>query len=220
MPDNRNLHRNVFFRDCDKVPDYPFSALDSKLPTDLWNWMDTQRKAGNELLAISHNANVSDGWMYPIDVDNATGRPIDAAWAASRDRNERLIEIKQVKGQSETHPLLSPNDEFASYELYQAILGLPANVGRIDHITGSFARQALKDGLAMQDVRGYNPYKFGMAGGSRLPQHRQSLSPGQLLRSSRGCGRVGRAALRRRSDWRHHGHPPGKPRRADRRVGR
>jgi hypothetical protein len=166
MPGNRNLHRNVFFRACDKVPDYPFSALDSKRPTDLWDWMDAQRKAGNELLAISHNANVSDGWMYPIDTDNTTGRPIDAAWAASRDRNERLVEIKQGKGQSETHPLLSPTDEFASYELYQAILGQPANVGRIDHITGSFARQALKDGIAMQDVRGYNPYKLGMAGGS------------------------------------------------------
>ena len=166
MPGNRNLHRNIFFRACDKVPDYPFSALDSKRPTDLWDWMDAQRKAGNELLAISHNANVSDGWMYPVDVDNTTGRPIDAAWAAARDRNERLVEIKQGKGQSETHPLLSPTDEFASYELYQAILGLPANVGRIDHITGSFGRQALKDGIAMQDVRGYNPYKFGMAGGS------------------------------------------------------
>ena len=166
MPGQRNLHRNVFFRACDKVPDYPFSALNSKRPTDLWDWMDAQRKAGNELLAISHNANVSDGWMYPIDVDNTTGRPIDAAWAASRDRNERLVEIKQGKGQSETHPLLSPNDEFASYELYQAILGLPADVGRIDHITGSFGRQALKDGITMQDVRGYNPYKFGMAGGS------------------------------------------------------
>ncbi len=166
MPGNRNLHRNVFFRACDKVPDYPFSALDSKLPTELWNWMDAQRKAGNELLAISHNANVSDGWMYPVDVDYATGRPIDAAWAASRDRNERLVEIKQGKGQSETHPLLSPNDEFAGYELYEAILGLPANVGRVDHIVGSYGRQALKDGLTMQDVRGYNPYKFGMAGGS------------------------------------------------------
>jgi hypothetical protein len=166
MPGQRNLHRNVFFRACDKVPDYPFSALDSKRPTDLWEWMDAQRKAGNELLAISHNANVSDGWMYPVDVDSTTGRPIDAAWAAARDRNERLVEIKQGKGQSETHPLLSPNDEFASYELYQTILGQPADVGRIDHITGSFARQALKDGIAMQDVRGYNPYKLGMAGGS------------------------------------------------------
>ena len=166
MPDNRNMHRNVFFRACDKVPDYPFSSLDSTRPTELWNWMDAQRKAGNELLAISHNANVSDGWMYPVDIDNTTGRPIDAAWAESRMRNERLVEIKQGKGQSETHPLLSPNDEFANYELFQAILGLPADVGRIDRITGSFARQALKDGIAMQDTRGYNPYKFGMAGGS------------------------------------------------------
>ena len=97
MPGQRNLHRNVFFRDCAKVPDYPFSALDSKNPTDLWNWMDGQRTAGNELFAISHNANVSDGWMYPVDVDNTTGRPIDAAWAAARDRNERLVEIKQGK---------------------------------------------------------------------------------------------------------------------------
>jgi hypothetical protein len=98
MPGQRNLHRNIFFRACDKVPDYPFSALDSKRPSDLWEWMDAQRKAGNELLAISHNANVSDGWMYPVDTDYATGRPIDAAWAAARDRNERLIEIQQGKG--------------------------------------------------------------------------------------------------------------------------
>ncbi len=166
MPGQRNLHRNIFFRACEHVPDYPFSSLDSPLPTELWAWMDGQRKAGNELLAISHNANVSDGWMYPVDVDYATGRPIDAAWAAARDRNERLVEIKQGKGQSETHPLLSPNDEFASYELYEAILGLPADVGRVDHLTGSYGRQALKDGITMQDVRGYNPYKFGMAGGS------------------------------------------------------
>jgi hypothetical protein len=160
MPDQRNLHRNIFFRACEHVPPYPFSALDSKHPEDLWNWMDGQRKAGNELLAISHNANVSDGWMYPMDLDSK-GRPIDAAWAASRDRNERLIEIKQMKGQSETHPLLSPNDEFASYELFSGLLGLDPGIGRIDHITGSFARQALKDGIAMQDVRGYNPYKLG-----------------------------------------------------------
>ncbi len=166
MPGNRNLHRNVFFRACEKVPDYPFSSLESNKPTELWNWMDAQRKAGNELLAISHNANLSSGWMYPTEVDQTTGRPIDAAWAEARMRNERLIEIKQGKGQSETHPLLSPNDEFASYELFEVILGLPADDGRIDRLHGSYSRQALKDGIAMQDVRGYNPYKFGMAGGS------------------------------------------------------
>ncbi len=166
MPNYRNLHRNIFFNDCAKVPEMPYSALDSTHPEDLWNWMDAQRKAGNELLAISHNANLSDGWMYPVDLDSF-GRPIDAAWATSRDRNERLVEIKQIKGQSETHPLLSPNDEFASYELFQGgLLGQKPDGGRIDHIQGSFGRQALKDGITMQDVRGYNPYKFGMAGGS------------------------------------------------------
>jgi hypothetical protein len=165
MPNNRNLHRNIFFRDCAHVPPMPFSALDDSHPEALWKWMDTQRKTGNELLAISHNANVSDGWMYPVDLDSY-GRPIDAAWAADRDRNERLVEIKQIKGASETHPLLSPNDEFASYEMYSGLLGLPPDVGRVDHIHGSFARQAYKDGIAMQDTRGYNPYKFGMAGGS------------------------------------------------------
>src|SRR5262245_66687620 len=113
--------------------------------------MDTQRKAGNELLAISHNANLSDGWMYPTDVDSF-GRPIDAAWAASRDRNERLVEIKQIKGQSETHPLLCPNDEFANYEILSALLGLPEQDGEIPHIVGSYGRQALQDGHTMQDV--------------------------------------------------------------------
>jgi hypothetical protein len=165
MPNNRNLHRNIFFRDCAHVPAMPFSSLDDNHPEALWNWMDTQRKAGNELLAISHNANVSDGWMYPVDLDSY-GRPIDAAWASSRDRNERLVEIKQIKGASETHPLLSPTDEFANYEMFSGLLGLPPDVGRIDHIHGSFARQAYKDGIAMQDTRGYNPYKFGMAAGS------------------------------------------------------
>ncbi|HEY6388445.1 MAG TPA: DUF3604 domain-containing protein [Candidatus Acidoferrum sp.] len=162
---NRNLHRNIFFKDCAKVSEQPYSMLDSWHPEDLWKWMDAQRKAGNELLAISHNANLSDGWMYPTDVDSF-GRPIDAAWAESRMRNERLVEIKQIKGQSETHPLLSPNDEFSNYEISSYLLGLPSNNGRVDHIVGSYARQALKDGIAMQDVRGYNPYKFGMAGGS------------------------------------------------------
>ena len=163
MPNSMNLHRNVFFKECTKVPVQPFSALDSTHPVDLWAWMDGQRKAGNELLAISHNANLSDGRMFPTEVDSK-GRPIDAAYAASRVRNEPLIEIKQLKGTSETHPLLSPNDEFASFELMSVLLGNPS--GRIPHIVGSYARQALKDGLAMQDTRGINPYKFGFGAAS------------------------------------------------------
>jgi len=163
MPNNMNLHRNIFFEDCAKVPAMPFSALDSFHPVDLWNWMDGQRKAGNDLLAISHNANLSDGRMFPTEVDTK-GRPIDAAYAASRVRNERLIEIKQLKGTSETHPLLSPNDEFANFEIMSVLLGNPP--GRIPHIVGSYARQALKDGLAMQDSEGFNPYKFGFGAAS------------------------------------------------------
>jgi hypothetical protein len=163
MPNSMNLHRNIFFKDSKKVPPMPFSALDSKDPSDLWNWMDGQRKAGNDLLAISHNANLSDGRMFPTDVD-LKGRPIDSAYADSRVRNERLTEIKQLKGTSETHPLLSPNDEFANFEIMSVLLGNPP--GRIPHIVGSYARQALKDGLAMQDAEGFNPYKFGFGAAS------------------------------------------------------
>jgi len=96
-PRAQNMHRNVFFKDCAKVPQMPFSSLDSQAPEDLWDWMDGQRKAGNELLAISHNANLSNGIMYPTEVD-FKGRPIDKVWADARDRNERLTEIKQIKG--------------------------------------------------------------------------------------------------------------------------
>ena len=100
-PDNRNMHRNIIFLNSKKVPEVPFSSMDSDHPEDLWNWMDTQRKAGNELLAISHNANLSDGIMFPLEVDSKN-RPIDAAWAQERVNNEPLTEIHQLKGTSET----------------------------------------------------------------------------------------------------------------------
>ncbi len=160
MPDNRNQHRNIFFRDSKHVPLAPYSSIDSQHPEDLWAWMDAQRKQGNELLAISHNANLSDGLMFPMDVDSK-GRPIDAAWAAERLKNEPLTEIKQVKGTSETTPGLSPTDEFASFELMNYLIGLD-NSKSNPH--GSYAREAFKNGLAMQDTRGYNPYRFGFLG--------------------------------------------------------
>jgi hypothetical protein len=160
MPDNQNLHRNVFFRDSKHVPVAPYSSIDSVHPEDLWAWMDAQRKAGNELLAISHNANLSNGLMFPTEVDSK-GRPIDAAWAAERVNNEPLTEIKQVKGTSETTPGLSPTDEFASFELMDYLIGLD-NSKSNPH--GSYTREAYKNGLTMQDTRGYNPYKFGVVG--------------------------------------------------------
>ena len=161
-PDNRNLHRNIIFKDSKKVPEVPFSALDSDHPEDLWNWMNTQRRAGNELLAISHNANLSDGVMFPLEVDSK-GRPIDAAWAQERVNNEPLTEIHQLKGTSETHPLLSPTDEFADYEILTYLLG---GVERTPKIHGSYIREAWQNGLAMQDSRGYDPYKMGVVGAS------------------------------------------------------
>ncbi len=161
-PDNRNMHRNIIFKDSKKVPEVPFSALDSDHPEDLWNWMNTQRKAGNELLAISHNANLSDGIMFPLEVDSK-GRPIDAAWAQERVNNEPLTEIHQLKGTSETHPVLSPNDEFADYEILSYLLG---GVERTPKVHGSYIREAWQNGVAMQDSRGYNPYKMGVVGAS------------------------------------------------------
>ena len=160
MPGNQNMHRNVFFRDSEHVPAAPFSAIDSDHPEDLWAWMDTQRKAGNEVLCISHNANLSSGLMFPVDVDSK-GRPLDATWANERLNNEPLTEIKQVKGTSETTPELSPNDEFADYELMSYLIGIDNSTSK-PH--GSYAREAYENGLAMQDTRGYNPYKFGFVG--------------------------------------------------------
>ncbi len=161
-PDNRNLHRNILFKDAKKVPALPFSSIDSNHPEDLWAWMDGQRKAGNEVLAISHNANLSDGVMFPLEVDSK-GRPIDAAWAQSRVNNEPLSEIQQLKGASETHPALSPNDEFARHEILEYLLG---EVDRAPRLHGSYIREGYESGLAMQDTRGYNPYKFGLVGAS------------------------------------------------------
>lgn len=161
-PNTANLHRNVFFKDTKHVPDMPFSAIDSDDPRELWKWMDEQRKSGNELLAITHNSNLSNGLMFTTDTDDR-GRPIDKAWAETRMRNEPLAELKQVKGQSETTPGLSPNDEFANYEVVVwQLLGAKGD----PHNYGSYIRQAFKDGLAMGDTLGFNPYKFGVVSGS------------------------------------------------------
>ncbi len=160
MPNSQNLHRNVFFKDCSKLPQAPFSAMDSDHPEDLWTWMDGQRKTGNEVLAISHNANLSNGIMFPVDVDSK-GNPLDTAWAQQRMTNEPLTEIKQVKGVSETHPDLSPNDEFANYEIMNYLLGLDNSTSKLH---GGYTREAYENGLAMQATRGYNPYKFGVVG--------------------------------------------------------
>ncbi len=159
-PEGRNLHRNVIFSG-DTVPDLPYTALESQNPEDLWTWMDQQRERGMEALAIPHNSNGSNGTMFERTKWN--GQPIDSAWAELRARNEPLAEITQVKGTSETHPLLSPNDEFAGFEIMEWYIGSARPVTKFD---GGYVRKALKDGLELEKQAGANPYKMGLVGAS------------------------------------------------------
>tara|TARA_B100000378_G_scaffold163805_1_gene131921 strand:+ start:950 stop:2647 length:1698 start_codon:yes stop_codon:yes gene_type:complete len=157
--DRGNLHRNVIFRD-DIAPELPFSRLDSSNPEDLWAWMDNNRADGIESLAIPHNSNGSNGSMFML-TDNA-GRPIDDAYANLRMRNEPLVEITQVKGTSDTHPALSPNDEWADFE----IMPFRIATSLYSEPNGSYVRQAYLNGLKMQAEGGFNPYKLGVIGSS------------------------------------------------------
>ncbi len=154
-----NLHRNVIFKG-DAAP-FPFSSLDSKAPEDLWNWLETIRKQGFEALAIPHNGNGSNGLMY--DWIDSFILPIAKNYVQLRQTNEPLSEISQTKGSSETHPLLSPNDEFADYEIVDSWEGIRRRAGRLQ---GSYVRDALSRGLVLQREIGANPYKFGFVGGS------------------------------------------------------
>jgi hypothetical protein len=159
-PDKRNLHRVVVFRDSAAVPELAYSALDSEHPEDLWRWMNVQREAGSTLLAIGHNANASDGLMFSL-VDS-DGNPLDAAYVEARRANEPLYEITQIKGTSETHPDLSPNDEFAGFELWDYTLS--ADSERPTQRKGSYVRRALLDGLGLAREAKGNPFQFGFIG--------------------------------------------------------
>jgi hypothetical protein len=158
----QNLHRNIIFRDRD-VPDLPYSSMASEKPEDLWNWMDAQRTEGATLLAIPHNSNLSDGLMFPL-VDSY-GKPIDRAYAEQRMRNEPIVEMTQIKGTSETHPLLSDTDEFAGFEISDFLLKM-SDIGATGPAKGSYVRDAYKSGLVFEEATGANPYKFGMMGSS------------------------------------------------------
>jgi Protein of unknown function (DUF3604) len=159
-PQQRNLHRVVVFRDTAKLPDLVLSALDSDDPEVLWKWMDEQRAKGSTLFAIPHNGNASDGRMF--ETVKFDGKPIDAAYNKTRAANEPLYEITQIKGTSETHPTLSPTDEFAGFEQWDYTLS--ADYQRPTHRKGSFARQALLDGLSQAASGAGNPFKYGFIG--------------------------------------------------------
>ena len=156
----QNLHRCVIFKG-DKVPDKPFSAFDSNDPENLWTYMDNARKTGSDVLAVPHNGNISNGLMF--DTKTLSGKPLTKEYADERMSNEPLTEIDQGKGQSETHPTLSPNDEFASFELVETLL---SSSMKAKYKTGSYVRQAYGVGQELQDKLGTNPFKYGLEGGT------------------------------------------------------
>jgi len=163
-----NLHRNVIFRDGANragqvepiVTNPPAGSPD---PAFLWKWMETyEEKTGGSVLAIAHNGNLSNGLMFPLI--ETFGRTLDPDYVKTRARWERLYEVTQTKGTSEAHPFLSPNDEFADFELW--------DIGNLDlsrpkkkeMLQYEYAREALKNGMALEQKLGTNPYKFGMIG--------------------------------------------------------
>jgi hypothetical protein len=189
LPDGANLHRVIFQAQGGETAEryLPFSSFDSDKPEELWEWLDATSKAsGADFVAIPHNQNISKGLMFPLA--KSDGAPIDRAYAESRMRWEPVVETTQIKGDSETHPNLSPNDEFADYETYDHVLQtadaaetsmfgegflgelseedrkyLEQNEERAAQI-GDYSRTALMRGLAIEARIGTNPYKFGLIG--------------------------------------------------------
>ena len=162
-----NLHRNVIFRDnADRASQVePFTVLPpgSDNPVELWKWMDAyEKKTGGSVLAIAHNGNLSNGAMFPVVEDFK--KKIDRGYAEERAKREPLYEVTQIKGDGETHPVLSPNDEFAAFERWDKgnlDLTVPKQNSMLEF---EYARSALKNGLKMEQELGANPYKFGMVG--------------------------------------------------------
>jgi len=163
-PTANNLHRVVVFRDNDdKVRDLvPFSNYDSSDPEDLWAWMQNyENETGGRILAIPHNGNLSNGLMF--DDRTLSGKRLTRDYAERRSMWEPLYEVTQIKGDGETHPSLSPNDEFADYYRWdKGNFGLKGK--QPDMLPREYARQALARGLEYEDKLGVNPFKFGMIG--------------------------------------------------------
>ena len=157
--ENANLHRNVIYKG-NKFTVEPFTRLKSVNPENLWSWMDDLRDRGVDTLAIPHNSNGSNGQMF--EMENWEGLPISTQYAEFRMRNEPIVEMTQVKGTSETHPILSPDDEWADFEIMWQRIGNSA----YSRPFGSYVRQAYLDGLGMDEEGRGNPYKFGMVGAS------------------------------------------------------
>ena len=168
MIKGNNLHRVVMYRDGGDRAKLlePYTAtppLGSTNPVDLWKWMDRyEEKTAGQVLAIAHNGNLSNGIMFPET--KSFGKKINKKYAETRAHRERLYEVTQIKGDGETHPYLSKNDEFADYETWdQGNLDL-STLKKNEMLKGEYARSALKTGLKLEEKLGTNPYKFGMIG--------------------------------------------------------
>jgi hypothetical protein len=164
-----NLHRNVIFREdgaraslVEPFTVYPPNGSDD--PRDLWKWLaNCEQKTGSEVLAIAHNGNLSNGRMFPL-IESFTGQRVDRVYAEQRLRWEPLYEVTQIKGDGETHPFLSPNDEFASFERWdKGNLDL-SEAKTNEMFEFEYARSGLANGLLLEGELGVNPYKFGMVG--------------------------------------------------------
>jgi hypothetical protein len=162
-----NLHRNVLYRDNGDIARkmVPYTTAESFNPEMLWEWMATyEEKTGGQVLTLAHNGNMSNGIMFPVEINPATGKKLGADYMKNRIRWEPLYEVTQIKGDGETHPLLSPNDEFADFETL-ALGNLNLTVVKTEEmLEQEYARKALKDGLKLEKKFGTNPYKFGMVG--------------------------------------------------------
>ncbi len=159
-PESAAYHRNVIFASS-KAPARPFTMHDSSEPEDLWNWMDGLREQGLDSLAIPHNSNQSNGQVFRLKYSD--GRAVDTAFAEQRMRNEPLVELTQVKGTSETHPRLSPDDEWAGFEILNTRKG---KLSAHSEPRGGYAREALVNGLALEQEQRGNPFKIGFIGSS------------------------------------------------------
>jgi len=165
MPDGDNLHRVVVFADgADKLGEVkPFSAIDSNDPRELWRYLAVyERKTGGRALAIPHNSNVSGGRMF--SERDFSGESMTAEYARERRHYEPLVEVTQIKGDSESHPFLSPRDEFADFGTWDAA-NIAMNRSHENWMYRyEYAREALKTGLAIAARIGVNPYAFGLIG--------------------------------------------------------
>jgi hypothetical protein len=158
-PNGGNMHRNVIFRDS-VVPDMPLSSYDTNKVEELWAWLQGAEDDGSTLLAIPHNSNASKLQMFP-DLDSF-GNPLDAAYAQARNKWEPLIEMMQIKGNSEVHEAFWQADEFADFEIANSI---QKNSNRYFH-KRDFVREGLKVGLAYEQSLGTNPFQVGFIGGT------------------------------------------------------